>query len=195
MIKKIPPFFVLAIFSLTVFGQTIGPSKGKLMIVGGGQANSLIKKFVEIAGGKNARIVIIPTAGNAEKFPDDWYYSQMVKNFGAKEVTVIHTRDPKVADTDYFVEPIKNATGLWFTGGRQWKLVDAYANTKVVEECWNLLHRGGIIGGSSAGATIQGSYLARGDTKNNTIMMGDHETGFGFLKKVAIDQHLLARNR
>ena len=46
-----------------------------------------------------------------------------------------------------------------------------------------------------AGATIQGSYLARGDTKTNTIMMGDHEEGFAFLKNVAIDQHLLARNR
>ena len=52
-----------------------------------------------------------------------------------------------------------------------------------------------MIAGSSAGATIQGSYLARGDTKANTIMMGDHEEGLGFLTNVAIDQHLLARNR
>ena len=52
-----------------------------------------------------------------------------------------------------------------------------------------------VIGGSSAGATIQGSYLARGDAKTNTIMMGDHEEGFGFLKNAAIDQHLLRRNR
>jgi cyanophycinase len=60
---------------------------------------------------------------------------------------------------------------------------------------WEVLNRGGVIGGTSAGATIQGSYLARGDTKNNQIMMGDHEAGFGFMKNVAIDQHLLARNR
>jgi cyanophycinase len=52
-----------------------------------------------------------------------------------------------------------------------------------------------VIGGSSAGATILGSYLARGDTKENTIMMGDHEEGLGFITNVAIDQHLLARNR
>ena len=62
-----------------------------------------------------------------------------------------------------------------------------------------ILHRfaelAGVIGGSSAGATILGSYLARGDTQNNTTMMGDHETGFGFLKQSAIDQHLLRRNR
>ena len=58
-----------------------------------------------------------------------------------------------------------------------------------------MLERGGVIGGSSAGATIQGSYLARGDTETNTIMMGDHEEGMGFLKNAAIDQHLLKRNR
>lgn len=58
-----------------------------------------------------------------------------------------------------------------------------------------VLERGGVIGGSSAGATIQGSYLVRGDTKNNQIMMGDHEEGFSYLKNVTIDQHVLARNR
>ena len=51
------------------------------------------------------------------------------------------------------------------------------------------------IAGTSAGVTIQGSYLARGDTKKNTIMMGDHEEGFSLIKNIAIDQHLLARNR
>jgi len=60
---------------------------------------------------------------------------------------------------------------------------------------WKVLERGGVIGGTSAGATIQGSYLARGDTKNNQIMMGDHEEGFGFIKDIAIDQHVIARNR
>ena len=59
----------------------------------------------------------------------------------------------------------------------------------------DLLDRGGVIAGSSAGASIQGSYLARGDTKRNTIMMGDYEIGLGFLSNVAIDQHLMARNR
>ena len=67
--------------------------------------------------------------------------------------------------------------------------------TRTEEELWALLDRGGVIGGSSAGATIQGSYLARGDTATNTIMMGSHEEGMGFLRNTAIDQHLLYRNR
>jgi len=187
--------FILTFFCTTVSSQNVGPKNGKLMIVGGGEANLLIEKFVALAGGENAKIVIIPTAGDNEVFTDNWDFSKTVKGYGAKTVSIIHTRNPEKANTEEFCAPLKDATGIWFTGGRQWKLVDAYMNTQVVTECWNVLERGGIIGGSSAGATIQGSYLARGDTKENTIMMGDHEIGFGFLKNVAIDQHLLARNR
>jgi cyanophycinase len=186
-------FILLCTFSVSA--QSIGPKNGKLMIVGGGAADALIEQFVEMAGGKNANIVVIPTAGNQEEFDEDYYYCKLIKGFGAKSVSVIHTRDPKTANTGKFCKPLRQASGIWFTGGRQWKLVDAYMNTQVVNECWNVLERGGIIGGSSAGATIQGSYLARGDTNNNTIMMGDHEKGFAFVKNVAIDQHLLARNR
>jgi len=108
---------------------------------------------------------------------------------------ILHTDDRKIADSAEFVKAIKEATGVWFMGGRQWRIADSYLGTKTEKAFWDLLDRGGVIGGSSAGATIQGSYLARGDTKTNTIMMGDHEEGFGFLKKSAIDQHLLRRNR
>jgi len=58
-----------------------------------------------------------------------------------------------------------------------------------------LLDRGGVIAGTSAGATIQGSFLWRGDTKSSDILIGDHTQGLGFLKNAVIDQHLLTRNR
>ena len=58
-----------------------------------------------------------------------------------------------------------------------------------------MLSRGGVIGGTSAGATIQGDYMVRGDTKGNELMIGDHVDGFGFIRGVTIDQHLLKRNR
>ena len=82
-----------------------------------------------------------------------------------------------------------------FPGGRQWRLADAYLDTRVHRELQAVLDRGGVLGGSSAGATILGEYLVRGDTATNTIMMGDHEEGFGFLRNTAIDQHVLRRNR
>jgi cyanophycinase len=185
--------FALLVFQATA--QTTGPEKGTLMIVGGGPATPLIQQFVEIAGGKNANIVVIPTAGTAEEFGPDWYFRRVVEESGANSLTVLHTRNPQESDSDKFIAPLKEATGIWFTGGRQWRLVDAYQGTQVVDECFELLNRGGIIGGSSAGATIQGSYLARGDTASNAVMMGSHQKGFGFITNVAIDQHLLARNR
>jgi cyanophycinase len=93
------------------------------------------------------------------------------------------------------VEPLQRARGVWFPGGRQWRLADAYLGTRVHHELTQVLARGGVVGGSSAGATILGSYLVRGDTATNAVMMGDHEMGFGFLRETAIDQHLLRRNR
>jgi len=110
-------------------------------------------------------------------------------------VTVLHTNDRNVANTEAFVKPLLDAKLVWFSGGRQWRLVDAYKNTLTEKMLSKVLEKGGTIGGSSAGATIQGSFLVRGDTKNNQIMMGDHQEGFGFLRNVAIDQHVLARNR
>ena len=192
---RIRLLMVLLFVAIAGAAQTLGPESGKLMIVGGGPANPLIEKFVELAGGEKANIVVIPTAGTQEEFGENWYFKNIVDALGVNSFTVLHTRDPKVADTREFTAPIRQATGIWFTGGRQWRLVDAYRNTMVLEECRKLLERDGIIGGSSAGATIQGSYLARGDSRGNTLMMGDHEEGFGFVTNIAIDQHLLARNR
>ena len=81
-------------------------------------------------------------------------------------------------------------------GGRQWRLVDSYLGTRTEREFRGVVERGGVIGGSSAGATIQGSYLVRGAREGNQLMMAPgYEQGFGFLRGVAIDQHLLKRTR
>ena len=174
----------------------IGPENGTLVIVGGGmKSDVIVKRFIELAGGFDASIVVIPTAAGRENYDENTGLAGKLRNMGATDVTVLHTTDKQVADSDSFVSPLMNANAVWFGGGRQWRLVDSYKNTLTEKMLWKVLERGGVIGGSSAGATIQGSYLARGDTKNNQIMMGDHQEGFGFLKNVAIDQHVLARNR
>jgi cyanophycinase len=83
-------------------------------------------------------------------------------------------------------------------GGRQWNIVDSYMNTLTYREFHKVLERGGVIGGSSAGATIQGDYLVRGAIAGPEIMMTpepEHEHGFNFLRKSAIDQHINTRNR
>ena len=169
---------------------------GTLIILGGGDlSESLIRSFIKIGGGLDAPIVIIPTADGQDKYDENFGEAGLLRKLGATNVKILHTTDRNIANTDSFVQPLTNAKVVWFSGGRQWRLVDAYKNTLTEKMLWKVLENGGVIGGASAGATIQGSYLTRGDTNNNQIMMGDHEEGFGFLKNVAIDQHVLTRNR
>ena len=194
------PTLLLALLLLFIpsdlYAQEVGPARGSLVVVGGGmQDEAIIQRFVELAGGPDAPLVVIPTAGGSDTYDQSFYGLRLFREHGATNLTLLHTRDRTIADSDAFVQAIREAGGVWFSGGRQWRLADAYLGTQTEAELWNLLDRGGVIGGSSAGATIQGSYLARGDTQTNTIMMGDHEEGFGFLKNTAIDQHLLRRNR
>ncbi|WP_040254749.1 cyanophycinase [Psychroserpens mesophilus] len=176
---------------------TTGNKNGTLIAIGGGEIGhtNIMKEFRKLAGGDSAKIVVIPTAFVMNNEIDSLLLKRNFKEYGIPNFTILHTSDSIEANTDEFVKPIKEATGIYFTGGRHWRIADSYLNTKVHEELLNLLDRGGVIAGSSAGATIQGSYLARGDTKNNQIMMGDHEIGFGFISNIAIDQHVLSRNR
>ena len=176
-----------------------GPENGHLVIAGGSLTDTAVFDcFMKLAGGPDAPVVIVATARTDAETEDDSFFAHQEKRFlgyGFRNFSFLHTRDRKLADTDEFTKPILKANGVWFLGGRQWRLVDAFAGTKTLEAFFGLLDRGGVIGGSSAGASIQADYLVRGDTKTNTLMMGDHEEGFGFITNTAIDQHLLAMNR
>ena len=190
------PLLLLALFLPGLSAQEVGPANGSLVIVGGGLGDlSILERFLDLAGGPQAPIVIIPTAGGGDEYYEFYSGLGMFHELGAFNLTVLHTNDPEEGDTEEFAGVIAEANGVWFPGGRQWRLADSYLGTRTEVELWKLLGRGGVIGGSSAGASIQGSYLARGDTRTNTVMMGDHEVGFGFLKNTAIDQHVLKRNR
>ena len=174
-----------------------GPDKGTLVIVGGNmQDPAIVKRFIDLAGGPEAPIVIIPSAGEAdEDYHEYWSGLKQWRENGARNVTVLHTRDRKVANSEAFVKPIREARGVFFGGGRQWRLADSYLDTLTHKELAALLGRGGVVGGSSAGASILASFMVRGDTRSNEKMIGDHVVGLGFLKNAAIDQHLLRRNR
>ncbi|KAI0381611.1 hypothetical protein F5Y04DRAFT_254951 [Hypomontagnella monticulosa] len=174
----------------------VGPENGTLVIIGGNaQDDAIYQRIIDLAGGPDAPIVTIPTAEGSPTYDNNAAAAGTFRRLGAKNVTVLHTYDPKVADTEEFAAPLRSAKGVFFGGGRQWRLVDAYAGTLTERLFHDVLDRGGVIGGSSAGASIQGSFLARGDTANNQILVGDHQVGFGFVKDVAIDQHVLVRGR
>jgi cyanophycinase len=172
-----------------------GPTSGALVVVGGGEVGpEIAARFLELAGGSDAPVVVIPTAGETDPIPNP--IPAFLRTAGVKDITVLHTRDPKLADTAEFTAPLLKAKAVWFNGGRQWRLVDAYAGTRTEREIRKVLERGGVIGGSSAGATIQGSYLVRGAREGNALMMAPgYEKGFGYLDGVAVDQHLITRKR
>lgn len=196
------------ILAATLSAQTAeyGPEKGRLVIQGGGPAEGtgIMETFVNLAGGRDAKIIIIPTAGgNRDKDGklisyDEGKIVAPWRKLGLTNLHMLHTADPKVADTEAFAATLRDAKGVWFNGGRQWNCVDSYAGTVTLKEFREVLNRGGVIGGSSAGATIQGEYLVRGATAGPDIVMTDepnHQHGFSFLRRSAIDQHINTRNR
>lgn len=177
---------------------------GALIAHGGGNLDkddAFKEVFFKLAGGANAKLIYIPSAFSDEQLRGNQQihlsHDFVCNRFGLKNVSILHTRDRGEADSESFVTPLMEANAAFITGGRQWRLVDSYLNTRTHKELEKLLHRGGVIAGSSAGATIQGSFLVRGNSQpdDNKIFIGDHKEGFGFLKNIAIDQHLLEQNR
>jgi cyanophycinase len=201
-------FILTLLIAAASFSQEVpeyGPPNGTLVIAGGNLRNQEIyNRFIQLAGGPDAHFVIVPTAGG-NKNPDGSirvYKEEDViapwTKRGLKNVTMLHTHDPKVADTEEFVKNLQQANAVWFDGGRQWNCVDSYMNTLTLKEFHKVLERGGVIGGSSAGATIQGQYLVRGAVAGSEIVMApepEHQAGFAFLRRSAIDQHINTRNR
>jgi len=175
----------------------VGPPRGTVIVVGGGAIGpEIYARFIEAAGGPDALIVDIPTAGGDSVYPATWRGANPWRRAGARNVVVLHTLDKAVANSDSVVAILNRAGGVWFEGGRQWRLADAYLGTRMEQGFHDVLARGGVAGGSSAGASILSGYMLRGARSGNTIIMApDSDSGFNFLRGVAIDQHVVARER
>lgn len=169
--------------------------KGTLVIVGGGgTTRDIAKAFIEAGGGENGNFVMLPIS-----MPDPIDIKaeeETMHRMGAKNVTIIPFREQAQLEDPKIIEVLKNATGIWFGGGRQWNFVDAYEGTKLHALFQDVLNRGGVIGGSSAGATIIGDYMSRGAPAGPALMSCEgYEQALGFLLGTVIDQHFSARNR
>jgi cyanophycinase len=197
-----PLVFLLASAVGSVVAQpsaTHGPAHGALVLQGGvGENRAIISAFVALAGGRASHIVVIPTASVFDAGPPGMATSlarRMEQSFGVEAVTVLHTLDRVTSDSDGFIEPLRKASGVWLLGGMPDRLVQAYVNTKTERAIKQLLDRGGVVGGESAGAMIQGSWLDTTDTESFTpaiqALIRAHETGagFGLLTHSAIFPH------
>jgi hypothetical protein len=96
-----------------------GAGEGTLIIAGGGKLGpEIVGRFIALAGGPGANIVVIPTAGEDAAYGPDCDLPEDVQALGATHLTVLHTKDRQEADSEAFVSPLKSATAVWFVGGR-----------------------------------------------------------------------------
>jgi cyanophycinase len=164
---------------------TVSP---RLVICGGGAIPvRAIERFRRLAG-QEPDLVVIPTASAREV--DLAATRERWKSRGFDKVTVLHHRDRNVTSSADFSGPLRTATAVWFGGGSQQRIADAYLDTSVETELYRLLQRGGVIGGTSAGAAIQTRVMIAWGNPDPEI-----STGFDLLRGAIVDQHFLKRNR
>lgn len=178
-----------------LFSQAQGTQNGSLIIIGGGStADSLYHIFGDLAGGKDKSLVIIPTAMSDEGIMANTFKDRFVK-LGFSNIQVVHSREKEKSDSPDNINKIKNASAVYFSGGDQSRIADAFLGTRIHEELINLLHRGGVIMGTSAGATIMGTLLIGGDARAYPNINIPYPPALDLLPQTAIDQHVLKRNR
>jgi len=200
MKKIIALTITVFLFILNINAQTTSNPyfnyKGKLIIIGGGSIpDSLFSFFANYMGGKDQPIVYIPTATTDEEYIQKGEHLIKFTSQGYTNLSTIHTRDKKEADDPKNIALLRNAKGLYFGGGDQQLIADAYAGTKLYDEFIALLNRGGVIMGTSAGATIMGSLMVGGDARDDISKKYAFNPAFSFMTNTALDQHVLARNR
>jgi cyanophycinase len=171
--------------------SSASPVPGTLFICGGGKVpDDALEQFVELAGGHSAHLVIVTTASETADTAEVETRLDFWRKQRPAELTILHTRDRHVADDPRFAAPLETATGVWFIGGHQQRLTDAYLGTRTEKAIKGVLKRGGVVGGTSAGAAIMSQLMIVGGAKPPELGLG-----FGFLPGTLVDQHFIKRKR
>jgi cyanophycinase len=165
---------------------------GTLVIIGGSCTPQVVyDEFFRLAGGREARVLHIPSATRTfEEIPDrreyyDEFYSQNPASFD-----FLHTYDRAVAEQAAFAAPLTDATGVWMGGGDQNLLAELFLDTEVLRAMHRLLARGGAVGGTSSGAAIMSDVMiCRGYQE---IQFGQ---GFALYPRAIVDSHFSGRER
>lgn len=163
---------------------------GSLVLSGGGRIPDAVRaEFLKLAGGEKTRLVVIPTGSETFDDTDERAdHRRLWESYHPASLDILHTRSRDVANGEQFVVPLRQATGVWIAGGRQTLIAAAYSGTRVERELHALLERGGVIGGTSAGAACASRIMiVRGDVYN--------VPGFGLLPGTIVDQHFIKRDR
>lgn len=170
--------------------------KGHLVLMGGGpKPAQAMKKFIELAGGTSASIVILPTASEAEDTPE--YYTELFAGYGCHKVIVLPVKTSDDAANPAYMKPIEAAGGIFFTGGDQRRITKALLDTPMLDLIKKRFRSGVVVGGTSAGTACMSPLMLTGDGKFDRIVADNVVTtpGLGLASGVVLDQHFLARQR
>jgi cyanophycinase len=179
--------------------------QGHLFIIGGGsRPESMMKKFIDLAEKSgNKKIIILPMASSA---PDEAGpgQAQQLRDYGAQNVEFhILTREQALDEAS--IKILDGVGGVYFSGGSQSRLAGVLRDTPFLEKLHAFYKKGGVIGGSSAGAAVMSEVMITGDEKRDvesgrefsTIQADNIVTvkGFSFVTSAIIDQHFVRRKR
>ncbi|MBD3224015.1 MAG: cyanophycinase [Caldithrix sp.] len=171
--------------------------RGHLIIIGGGsRPEAVMQKFIQLAGGEEARIAIIPTASSHYQESGKRCVEEM-QNYGVQEARAFHILSQEQANSDSMVNALQNYSGIFFGGGNQNRLTEFINGTRTLQVLHKMYQEGKTLGGTSAGAAVMSSIMITGDG-NWSILQKDSvisTPGFGMLKEAIIDQHFIARKR
>ena len=182
--------------------QTAAP-QGWLVIEGGSYPlNPVVaQRFRELIGGPDGKVLFVPTALSDDEIQHE-IQSGLVDtaaraHMGLENYEIFNTHDRKQADSEEFATRIRGARGIWISGGRPGRIAEAYLGTRTQRELQSFYEKGGVIGGSSAGAMILSSFLVRGGVDNEDfgrLVSQKNREGLGFLPNAAIDVHVNQRH-
>jgi len=203
MIKRIC-LFLMVLLAISCSGPAPEPASGHLYIIGGGgRTDAMIERMVDLAGGENARILVITTASG---YPQDTgvYQAGQFQAHGAAWSSWVHITGQN-ADQDSILQLIESATGIFFSGGDQRRLTRAMNDSPALQAIRKLYQNGGLVAGTSAGAAVMSRHMITGTELANpdsTHPFGDILAenmeiwdGFGFVDEAIIDQHHIRRKR
>ncbi|MEX1310218.1 MAG: cyanophycinase, partial [Candidatus Sulfomarinibacteraceae bacterium] len=173
-----------------------GP-RGHLVLNGGGsKPREVMELFVDLAGGRDAAIVVFPTASGE---PDTGqYYQELFRDeYGCTDVSIAEVRSANDAQDPLIAARVRAAGGIFFSGGDQRRITRALLGTPVGEAVVGAHARGAVVGGTSAGTACQSPLMITGDGDFTVITADNVELweGLGLFPGVIVDQHFVARQR
>jgi len=173
---------------------------GHLMPIGGAEDKTtrrlVLERFVQLSGGGNARVAVIPTASMMAAVLGETY-CDIFSNLGVTDVHCVNIAERSQANDSAVAALLDDATGIFLTGGDQLKLVSILGGTLLADKIHSRFAQGATIGGTSAGASALSEHMiAFGrDGSAPTQRMVQLSPGLGLTDRVIIDQHFRQRDR